>query len=185
MTIGYRQFVEMLKTTEAKSPEDLIAAYPDIPPEDIRDAWEVLQRFIARWHDVISPAFTELYGSDVERLHELMERLEIPEEPLEEASFTEMLEHRERLEALEDGLNIMIASAPKVEKRGPGRPTLPYRIQAYNFIRSGRMSHKQAFDWWLEQAGEEPFDEDDYNARFESFKDAYRAWKSRQERKNN
>ena len=107
----------------------------------------------------------------------------IPDDVLEKVSFDEMLKHRERIEALEDGLNIMLSSAPKQEKRGPGRPTSPFRIAAYNLVRSGRMSQKQAFEWWLEQEGIMPIDEDDYQALFRSFKNGYRAWNSRQNRR--
>ncbi len=178
--IPVKRFFEMMAAhPNIENVEDMIAAYPDVPAEDIREAWEGFEKLMK----TLSALYEEMWP-ETKRALEVEEILTISEDVLEKVSFDEMLKHRERIEALEDGLKIMLSSAPKQEKRGPGRPTSPSRIAAYNFIRGERMSRKQAFDWWLEQEGIEPLDEDDYQTRFKSFKNAYRAWKSEQRRKS-
>jgi len=185
MTIGYDQFLDMLEAhPKANSASDLIAAYPNIPPEDIQMAWESFQQFMRQFREVYGPIFVERYGSDIERARELKESLAIPENTLKKISLAKMVENRERMEAMEIDLSIMLSSAPIQEKRGPGRPTTPHRIDAYNFIRSERMTQKQAFDWWLAQESIKIANEDDYSTQFKSFKNAYRSWKSRTGRKN-
>ncbi len=112
MTIGYRQFVEMLKTTEAKSPEDLIAAYPDIPPEDIRDAWENLQRAIAIFKRLQAQA------EEIDAFLTAM-AIDADDPILDEASWNGLLEDARTVKAILSKYNRR-AYAPPVQKSKSG-----------------------------------------------------------------
>ena len=208
MPIGFYQFLEMFEAylemleahPEANSPESvvegLIAVYPDVPADDIRAAWEDFKRtkeslnaFVERLRPEMEGAletfraFIEPYEEDIEQARETAERFPFPEESLRKASLAGMIKIGDGIEEAER-LGVMLAGAPKQEKRRPGRPPKSLsRIQAYNFIYSGQMSHKQAFDWLLELDGIKPFDDDDYQSQFKSFKNGYRSWKSRQNRR--
>ena len=179
-TVG--QFRKMLEEhPEVENADELIAFYPEIPAEAIRAAWQEWQAMISRRLEIIHEA--EKFIHEAEK--ELRDSLQIPEEKFEETDISRISEVIGIKQSLEDEYGIWLTGTPQVEKRKPGRPISKNRLAAYNFIRSGRMSQKQAFDWWLKQddndapRGATQFE---YEWELERFKEAYKKWLKRQKR---
>jgi len=169
--------------------KDAILSYKHLHESILRFAKEMTEKRKSGMERIINivKMLAEAQKPDMERIeNELLPMLGMTSDnitdDIAEAYPQELIEFLDSIIENQERFNIDIVGTPRVKKRGPGRPTTKNRQFAYHYIYTGRMSLKQAFDWYLEREGIKPSDDDDYNAQFKSFKNAYRAWESR--RKN-